>query len=46
VVGVALTGWLVEATGTYDAAFLLAAGVNLTGAVVWLFFGTARKVVD
>jgi len=46
VVGVALTGWLVQVTGTYDAAFMLAAGVNITGAVVWLFFGTARKVVD
>ncbi len=46
VIGVAITGWMVEATGTYDAAFLLAAGVNLFGAVVWLFFGTARKVID
>ncbi|MGD9603871.1 MAG: ACS family MFS transporter [Gammaproteobacteria bacterium] len=46
VIGVALTGWLVDVTGTYTAAFALAAGVNLFGAVVWLLFGTAKKVVD
>lgn len=46
VIGVALTGWLVDVTGTYTSAFALAAGVNIFGAVVWLMFGTARKVID
>ena len=46
VVGIAITGWLVDATGTYTTAFALAAGVNIFGAVVWLLFGTAKKVVD
>lgn len=46
VIGVAITGWLVEQTGTYTTAFALAAGVNLFGAVVWLLFGTAKRVID
>ena len=46
VVGIALTGWLVDVTGTYTTAFALAAGVNIFGAVVWLLFGTSKKVID
>lgn len=46
VIGVAITGWLVDQTGTYTTAFALAAGVNLFGAVVWLLFGTAKRVID
>jgi ACS family sodium-dependent inorganic phosphate cotransporter len=46
IVGIAITGWLVDVSGTYTTAFALAAGVNLFGAVVWLFFGTARRVID
>ncbi|MSR15094.1 MAG: MFS transporter [Gammaproteobacteria bacterium] len=46
VLGVALTGWLVDTTGTYTSAFALAAGINIFGAVVWLIFGTAKKVID
>ncbi len=46
VVGIAITGWLVNVTGTYTTAFALAAGINLFGAVVWLLFSTAEKVVD
>jgi ACS family sodium-dependent inorganic phosphate cotransporter len=46
VVGIAVTGWLVDSTGTYNAAFVLAAAVNVFGAVVWLAFGTAKRVLD
>jgi ACS family sodium-dependent inorganic phosphate cotransporter len=46
VVGVAVTGWLVDASGTYTAAFVLAACVNVVGAIVWLLFATAKPVVD
>ncbi len=46
IIGVAVTGWLVDATDSYTTAFMLAAGINIFGAVVWLFFGTAKKVVD
>ncbi len=46
IIGVAITGWLVDVTGTYTAAFALAAAVNVFGAFVWLFFATAERVVD
>lgn len=46
IIGVAVTGWLVDLTGTYASAFALAAGVNVCGALVWLLFATGEKVVD
>ncbi len=46
IIGIALTGWLVDLSGTYTTAFALAAGINLFGAVVWLLFGTAKRVID
>jgi MFS transporter, ACS family, solute carrier family 17 (sodium-dependent inorganic phosphate cotransporter), other len=46
IIAVALTGWLVETSGTYASAFTLAAAINVFGAVVWLFFATARRVAD
>ena len=45
IIGVAVTGWLVGISGTYVAAFALAAGVHVAGAVVWLLFGTAKEVI-
>lgn len=45
IIGVAITGWLVESTGTYAAAFALAAGVGAVGTVVFLVFGTANRVI-
>jgi ACS family sodium-dependent inorganic phosphate cotransporter len=46
IIGVAATGWLVEVTGTYASAFVLAAVINVFGAIIWLLFGTSRRVVD
>ena len=46
IVGVAVTGWLVNATGSYDSVFLMVAGVNLVGIVVWLTFSSGRKLFD
>lgn len=46
IIGVAVTGWLVDVTGTYDAAFMLAAGLNVSGAIVWLLWATSERVVD
>lgn len=42
IVGVAVTGWLVDATGTYSAPFALTAAVALAGALVYaLLFDAA-----
>ena len=46
VVGVALTGWLVDTTGSYDSVFVMVASVNLVGTVVWLLFAKGEKLVD
>jgi ACS family sodium-dependent inorganic phosphate cotransporter len=43
-VGVAVTGWLVDVTGTYTAAFILAAAISLTGATVFGLFFNARPI--
>jgi MFS transporter, ACS family, solute carrier family 17 (sodium-dependent inorganic phosphate cotransporter), other len=46
IVGVALTGWLVDISGSYNSAFALAAAVNLFGLVIWLLFSTGKRVID
>jgi len=46
IIGVAVTGWLVDVTGTYVSAFVLAAVINVFGAIVWLLFGSSRRLVD
>lgn len=46
VFGVALTGLLVDLTGGYSATFLVAAGINVVGAFVWLVWSTGQKIID
>jgi len=46
IVGVAATGWLLDLTGSYTATFMVAAGVNVVGAAVWLIWGTGKQVID
>ena len=46
IIGVAITGWLVDVSGTYSAAFALAAAINIVGAIVWLVFATGERVID
>jgi len=46
IVGVAITGWLVDVTGTYTAAFVLTAAVSAAGALVYAFFFEARPLTD
>ena len=46
IVGVAVTGWLVDRTGTYSAAFALAAGVSIAGAVLFGLLFEARPLAD
>ena len=46
IIGIYVTGWLVTSTGGYSAAFMLCAAVEVLGAVVWLMWGTAKRIVD
>ena len=46
IVGVFVTGWLIDLTGSFSAPFALAAAINLFGAIVWLAFGSGRRVVE
>ena len=46
VVGVALTGWLVDTTGSYDSVFVMVAVINIIGVAVWLKFASGEKLVD
>lgn len=46
IVGIILTGWLVDTTGTYAAAFALCAGINLFGAIVWGLFASAKPIIE
>ena len=45
IVGVAATGWLIDITGTYSAAFVLAAIVSAAGALTFGFLFDARPIV-
>jgi ACS family sodium-dependent inorganic phosphate cotransporter len=46
IVGVAVTGWLVDVTGTYTAAFALTAIVSAAGALIFGHLFDARPIVD
>lgn len=46
IVGVAVTGWLVQRTGSYTAPFLLTAGVATLGAIVYLVFGSGERKIE
>jgi MFS transporter, ACS family, solute carrier family 17 (sodium-dependent inorganic phosphate cotransporter), other len=45
IVGVFVTGWLVDRTGSFSAPFFLMAGVVLLGAVVYLAFASGERQV-
>jgi ACS family sodium-dependent inorganic phosphate cotransporter len=46
IVGVAATGWLVDVTGTYSAAFVLTAIVSAVGALIFGLLADARPIVE
>ena len=46
IVGVYITGWLVDRTGAFVAPFLVTVGVSLFGAMVFLAFGSGRQQVE
>jgi ACS family sodium-dependent inorganic phosphate cotransporter len=46
IVGVAVTGWLLDVTGTYSAAFILTAGISVLSALVFGLFFSARPLIE
>ena len=46
VVGVALTGFMVDQTGTYASAFYLTAAILVFGWLTFLVFGTGKQILD
>jgi len=46
IVGVFITGWLVDRTGTYTAPFVLTAAISLFGAIFYLVFGSGKLQVE
>lgn len=46
IIGVYVTGWLVERTGGYAAPFLVTAAISVVGAVVYLFMGSGERQID
>jgi MFS transporter, ACS family, solute carrier family 17 (sodium-dependent inorganic phosphate cotransporter), other len=46
IIGVAVTGWLVDITGTYSAAFVFAAAISVAGAVVFGSLFNARPLIE
>jgi ACS family sodium-dependent inorganic phosphate cotransporter len=46
IIGVAVAGWLVDATGGYAAIFALVAVMNAVGAAVWIAFASGERIVD
>jgi ACS family sodium-dependent inorganic phosphate cotransporter len=46
IIGVIITGWLVDTTGSFASAFTLCAAINIFGAIIWVLFSTAEKIID
>ena len=46
IVGVAVTGWFLDVTGTYSAAFVLTAGISVVSATVFGLFFSARPLIE
>jgi len=46
IIGVTVTGWLVDVTGTYNVVFVLASVIGLIGAAVFGVFFNSRPIVD
>ena len=46
IIGVFVTGWLVDRTGGYAAPFLLTAGIGALGAVLFLMIGSGERKID
>lgn len=46
IVGVTVTGWLIDLTGTYTAAFTLAAAIGAAGALLFAWLFEARDIEE
>ena len=46
IIAIPMIGWLVDTTGSYSWGFITAAALNVVGIIVWLLYGTGRKVID
>jgi len=46
VIGVPLSGWIVEATGSWELVFQVAAGVKIFGLLFFLAFAKGEKIFD
>jgi ACS family sodium-dependent inorganic phosphate cotransporter len=43
---VAVTGYILEATGSWPVVFGIAAGLYVAGGVAWLIFATGEKLFE
>jgi ACS family sodium-dependent inorganic phosphate cotransporter len=46
IIGVAATGWLVDRTGSYATPFLVTGAFAALGGIVFLLFGSGRRLID
>ena len=46
IIGVSVTGWLVDRTGGYTAPFLVTAGLSVFGAAIFLLFGSGKHQIE
>jgi hypothetical protein len=46
IVGVYITGWLLDRTGSIVAPFLLTVAIALFGAAFYLLFGSGQRQID
>jgi ACS family sodium-dependent inorganic phosphate cotransporter len=46
IIGVTVTGWLIDRTGSYNAPFFLTAAVGLVGVVVYLVYASGVREID
>ena len=45
IIAIPLIGWLVDTTGSFSWGFITAAVFNLIAVIVWLLYGTGRRVI-
>ena len=46
IIGVTVTGWLIDRTGSFNAPFFLTAAVGLAGAVVYMIYASGVREID